>query len=365
MILAVVFYTFIVCTAIQIIYYISFSSSLFNRKQKKRTAEQVPVSVIIFAKDCATALEKNLPFILAQNYTKFEVVLINNASTDNTLEVIEKFKARNHNIKVLDVENNEAFWGNKKYPLTLGIKAAKHEHLLFTSPHAEPVSEFWIAEMAKQFRGKKTITLGYTKYKTKNSLGNFFIRFHNLITALQCFSFAKLGNPFMAFGDNFGYQRKTFFKVKGFINHIKLKYGENDLFLKDAANKKNIAFTIAKDSFIEKEAPTSFENWFQEQRIKSLFKKQYKLKHRFLISFFTVSKSFFYLFGILSFFFYPWQIMLPITLIYFLVQYIVVGIAASRLKEPYLIFVLPFLEIGLLLIQISIFIANLISKPKH
>jgi asparagine N-glycosylation enzyme membrane subunit Stt3 len=62
-------------------------------------------------------------------------------------------------------------------------------------------------------------------------------------------------------------------------------------------------------------------------------------------------------------FFYPWQMILPIVLTYFLVQYIIVGIAANKLKEPYLIFVLPFLEIGLLLIQISIFSANLISKP--
>jgi hypothetical protein len=235
--------------------------------------------------------------------------------------------------------------------------------LLFTSADTEPVSEFWIAEMSKQFSGKRTITLGYTKFKSKNTLANFFIRFHNLVTALQCFSFAKLGSPFMAFGDNFGYQKKTFFKVKGFINHIKLKYGENDLFLKDAATKKNTSFTISKESFIEKNPPSSFRNWFQQQRKKRILKKQYKLKHRFLLSFFTVSKLLFYVCASLLAFFYPWQMILPIVLTYFLVQYIIVGIAANKLKEPYLIFVLPFLEIGLLLIQISIFSANLISKP--
>ncbi|WP_397445579.1 glycosyltransferase [Polaribacter sp. R77954] len=365
MILPVVFYTFIAFTVIQIIYYISFSSSLFNKTNTTPSTDFIPISVVIFAKNCAAALQKNLPLILAQNYARFEIVLINNASTDNTLEVIEKFKAKNDNIKILDVANNETFWGNKKYPLTLGIKAAKHEHLLFTSAHAEPVSEFWIAEMSKQFIGKKTITLGYTTYKNKNTLGNFLIRFHNLITALQCFSFAKFGSPFMAFGENFGYQKKTFFKVKGFINHIKLKYGENDLFLKDAANKNNISFTITKNSIIEKDTPKSFNNWFQQQRKKRILKKQYKLKHRFLISFFTVSKLLFYAFATFLFFFYPWLIMLPIVLTYFLVQFIIVGMAAKKLKEPYLIFVLPFLEIGLLLIQISIFSANLISKPNH
>ena len=62
---------------------------------------------------------------------------------------------------------------------------------------------------------------------------------------------------------------------------------------------------------------------------------------------------------------YPYQIILPIVLTYFLLQYIIIGISAKKLKEPQIIFFLPFLEIGLLLIQISIFSANLISKPNH
>jgi hypothetical protein len=65
------------------------------------------------------------------------------------------------------------------------------------------------------------------------------------------------------------------------------------------------------------------------------------------------------------FFLYPYQIILPIILAYFLLQYIIIGISAKKLKEPQIIFFLPFLEIGLLMIQISIFIGNLISKPKH
>jgi asparagine N-glycosylation enzyme membrane subunit Stt3 len=62
---------------------------------------------------------------------------------------------------------------------------------------------------------------------------------------------------------------------------------------------------------------------------------------------------------------YPWQIILGIVLGYFLVQYIIIGLSAKKLKEPQILFFLPFLDFSLLLIQISIFIANLISKPNH
>ena len=43
-----------------------------------------------------------------------------------------RFQKQSSKIKIVNVKNNEAFWGNKKYALTLGIKAATNEHLLFT-----------------------------------------------------------------------------------------------------------------------------------------------------------------------------------------------------------------------------------------
>ena len=365
MILTVVFYTFVAFTAIQIIYYLTFSSFLFYKKKKKEATEQPPVSIIIFVKNSATSLQKSLPRILAQKYPKFEIVLINNASSDDTAEVLEGFQKNNDNIKILDVDNNEAFWGSKKYALTLGIKAAKYEHLLFTDANSKVLSEFWIEEISKEFAQTKSIILGYEKYKKTNSLTNLFARFENLIKAIQCFSFAKFGSPFMAFDSNFCYRKSDFFKAKGFINHMKIKEGEADLFIKDAASKENISFTISKNSFIEIETPKSFGSWIQKLRIDSSIKKHYKFKHRFLLNFFTFSKVIFYTLATILFFIHPWQIIFPIVLGYFLAQYIIIGISAKKLKEPYLIFLLPFLEIGLLLIQISIFIANLISKPNH
>ncbi len=77
--------------------------------------------------------------------------MINDASTDATLEVMEQFKEQHSNIKIVNVKNNEAFWGNKKYALTLGIKTASHEHLIFTDADCKPQSKHWIKEVALSF----------------------------------------------------------------------------------------------------------------------------------------------------------------------------------------------------------------------
>lgn len=365
MMITVFFYSFVVFTVIQIIYYIAFSSFLFTPKNINEEGIEKPISVIIFAKNQAKNLEKLLPTIINQDYSKFEIVLINNASIDNTEEVLENFSKNYKNIKVLEVENNEAFWANKKYALTLGIKAAKYDHLLFTNADSKPVSKNWISNFNQKFNNHKTIVLGYHKFEKEKSLFNLFIRFENLIQAIKCFGFAHLRNSFMAFDGNFAYHKTEFFKVKGFINHIKIKKGESNLFIKDTSNKENTTICISKNSFTKTKVPKSFSTWFFEKRNNAIIWKKYKPKHQILLALFTISKLFFYVFASILFFFYSYKIMLGFVIAYFLIQYIVVGIASKKLKEPYLLFFLPFLEIGLLLIQISIFIANLISKPDH
>jgi len=141
MIITVFFYVLVATTAIQLIYLFCFSSILFLKKEDQLTAE-IPISVIICAKNEAKNLKEFLHSIISQKYSNFEIVLINDASSDSTLEVMDSFKKKYANIKIVNVQNNEAFWGNKKYALTLGIKASKNEHLLFTDADCKPVSMF-------------------------------------------------------------------------------------------------------------------------------------------------------------------------------------------------------------------------------
>jgi glycosyltransferase involved in cell wall biosynthesis len=365
MILSIVFYSFVVCAVIQIIYYIFFSRFLLKEKKEKINSIENPISVLIFVKNQADNLQKFLPSILEQEYSNFEIVLINNASTDNTDQILDDLKTKHANIKVVNVENNEAFWANKKYALTLGIKAAKYEHLLFTNANCKPVSKYWITEMNNKFTTERTIVLGYSKFKREKSFLNIFIRFENLLNAIQCFTYTKHGTSYSAFANNMAYKRSDFFKANGYINHMKIKNGEADLFIKDVSNSKNTTFCISENSFIESNGSKSFKEWFLQKRELKFIKTKYAFRHRFLLNLFNTTKLFFITLAVILFCYYPYKIVLSIVLTYYLVQYIIIAVSAKKLKEPQIIFFLPFLEIGLLLIQISIFSANFISKPNN
>lgn len=366
-ILHVLFYIFIVVFLVQLFYYAYVFSQVKQKKQHDSTTDKPPISVIVCAKNEDQNLEQFLPSILKQDYPNFELVLINDSSTDNTLKVMQRFKASHDHVKIVDVKNIEAFWGNKKYALTLGIKAATHNHLLFTDADCQPVSNQWISEMGKSFSKDHQMVLGYGAYaKVKNSFLNKLIRFETLMTAVQYFSYCRLGQPYMGVGRNLAYTKDLFFEARGFMDHMHIKSGDDDLFVNQIASDKNTAICLSKNSFTESIPKKTYSEWVFQKRRHISTATHYKTPHRVMLTLFYVSQFLFFTLGIvLLSMLFNWKIVAALIGIRYLSLFISLTLAAKKLEEKDLIPLFPILEVFLIVTQISIFIKNLISKPNH
>ena len=367
LLLNVLFYAFIVIVSIQIIYYVFIFSKFAFAKEDNPSLKKIPVSVIVCAKNEADNLSILIPKLLEQDYSHFEIVLINDASSDDTLEVMESFKAKHSNIKIVNVVNNEAFWGNKKYALTLGIKASSHDFLLFTDADCMPLSNQWIKTMSSHFTNEKSIVIGYGAYtKQSSSFLNKLIRFETLFTAIQYFSYVKIRMPYMAVGRNLAYRKDTFYAVNGFMNHFKIRSGDDDLFVNEAATYQNTSICFSKDSFTTSKPKATFKDLYNQKRRHISTASHYKFKHKFLLGLFYFSQLFFWVLAIILFSL-AFKPIIVISLFVFrlLVQYIIIGYSSKKLDESATILLLPFLEIFLIVFQLSIFMTNLLSKPTH
>ena len=364
--ISVLFYVFVAAAIIQVFYYIAFSSFAFAKFSVKKEKESIPVSVIICAKNEAEKLQKMIPTIISQEYDRFEIVLINDASSDNTLDIMQAFEQAHQQVKVVNVDHNEAFWGSKKYALTLGIKAASYEHLLFTDADCKPVSNNWIAEMTHQFSKSTQLILGYGSYKkVANSFTNLLVRYETLLTAVQYFSYALLGNPYMGVGRNLAYTKTAFFKVNGFVKHLQVRSGDDDLFVQEVASKKNTAICFSQNSFTESIAPKNVKAWFRQKRRHISTAKHYRFQHQFLLGLFFISKFLFFALFTALLFLFDWKVLIAILGGYYLIQFLVIGFSAKKLRDVKVIAFLPFLEISLLIFHFAIFMANTVSKPDH
>ncbi len=342
-------------------YYLLFSKFSFLPAQKF-SSKHFPVSVIVCAKNEAENLTQNIPHWLNQDHPEFELILINDASYDNSLEIMERFAQTDSRIKIVDVQNNEAFWGSKKYALTLGIKKATYKRMLFTDADCKPASSQWISQMTAQFSEEKQLILGYGAYLKQKGILNKLIRFETLLTALQYFSYAKAGIPYMGVGRNLAYTSSLYYQHNGFMSHIKIASGDDDLFVNEAATKKNTAICFSKESFTYSFPKTTFSEWKKQKKRHISTAKYYQLKHKLLLGLFYLSNVLFWVLGVATLFLLDWKI--PVLIIFFrlVIQWIVFAKAAIQLDEKDLRWWIPFFEVFLLFIQFGIFVTNFGSK---
>lgn len=368
LVLEILFYSFILVVLLEIIIYVFiYGRFAFLKAQKIIPNNLQPVSVIVCAKNEEENLKAHLSSLINQSYPNFELVLVNDSSNDNTLEVMEDFAQHHQNVKIVDVKEVETFWGNKKYALTLGIKAAKNELLLFTDADCKPVSNHWIAEMVSQLQGETVIVLGYGAYnKVKNSFLNKLIRFETLLAALRYFSFAKLGSAYMGVGRNLAYTKSSFFKANGFMSHMRIKSGDDDLFVNQVATSKNTTICFTKTSFTTSVPKLIFKTWMDQKRRHISTSKYYQNKHKIALAGLYSLQILFWILGILLIALN--HMLLPVLAIIgtrLLFLYIVFGSTCKKLNDKDVVLLIPILEICLIITHLYIFIHNLISKPYH
>jgi glycosyltransferase involved in cell wall biosynthesis len=331
----VIFYAFSLVTFIQIFYYLFFFRRLaFFVPRVKESYQQHPLSVIVCARDEAANLAKNLPGVLVQTYpTTHEVIVVNHNSQDETPYLLEELRKTFKNLQIVNLTQEAKGIPGKKYPLSIGIKEAKHEILLLTDADCVPATEFWMQKMQDAYEEGTEIVLGYGAYYKKPGLLNKLIRFDTFHSALQYLSYAMAGIPYMGVGRNLSYKKALFFKHKGFssINHV--ASGDDDLFISLAANRKNTTVVIDNDAFTLSEPRKTFGSWVRQKTRHYSTGKYYKPVHKFFLGMYSFTHFIFYPLFVASMFFYDWRIVLGIFLVRFILQAIVYYKSMQKLNE--------------------------------
>ena len=359
----IIFWIYAGAIAIQLIYYwIIFSRFAFYKKKEKRESA-VPVSVVICAKNEFVNLKKNLPLILTQDYPDFEVVVVNDASDDETIFLLEDLEREYSHLKVVRITQDLNFFSGKKFPLALGIKSAKNEHLLLTDADCTPAGSSWIREMASNFISGKDVVLGYGKYKKEKGFLNTIIRYETVMTAIQYFSYALVGIPYMGVGRNLAYKKSLFIESKGFISHYNVASGDDDLFINKVANRKNTQIEVHPESFTISPAKATFRDWWIQKRRHLSTAKYYKIKHKFILGLYSFSLFIVFLSFILLLIVKLSPILVvSLFVLRFFSQLLILKKSTDKLNENKLLLISPLIEVLLLGIYPVIVIANLISK---
>jgi len=282
---------FFICTlilGIQVLYLVIFLIGL--RKGLVGAAQTPhPVSVIVCAHDEEDNLRELIPLLLAQDHPEFEVIIVEDRCNDGTYDYLRQITAEDPRIKMVRVLHKPDHITGKKFGLTLGIRAAKYEWLLFTDADCRPVGSRWVKSMTEHYSNQTQIVLGFSPYEKRPGWLNSFIRFESLLTGIQMVSLANLGRPYMGVGRNLAYTKSLFFLNKGFNSHLDITGGDDDLFVNRQSSKQNTLVSIGPESITLSKPKLRWHD-FLHQKLRHLsVGKRYKLLDKIILALFSVS----------------------------------------------------------------------------
>jgi glycosyltransferase involved in cell wall biosynthesis len=360
-----VFVLFGITWLIQMIYYWAIYSRLAFYRKKPVNTDQEPVSVIICAKNEYQNLLHNLPSVLEQDYPDYEVIVVNDASDDDSIELLNSLTRKYKHLRIFNLERNLNFFSGKKFPLSLGIKSASHDILLLTDADCRPSGPGWIKNMVSNYDPKAEIVLGYGTYRKTVGFLNQMIRYDAFLVAMQYLSFALAGSPYMGVGRNLSYRKGLFYKSKGFTSHYKLKSGDDDLFINRNANRGNTRIEISPDAHTISTAKASLVQWIIQKRRHYSTAQYYRPVFKFLLSLSYISKLLLYLsFVALMVINYNWLITLIAFSVFFASHWVLLALCTNKMRENDLAVLSPVLEIILIVLSPVIYFSNMLIKQE-
>ena len=226
----------------------NFDAMLFSNMQ-------TGFSIIIPFRNEAVHLKALLTSLNQLNYPNdlFEILLINDESTDESVAVIERFLLKNQQLNLKILDSKRVSGSPKKDALTLGISQSNFEWIITTDADCI-VPANWL----KQYNYKilresfKLIAGPVCFYNRKDKLLDAFQQLDFLSLQGATIGSFGLNRPFMCNGANLGFLKSAFLELNGYAANNHIASGD-DVFLMQQfleADAKAVGYLKTRDALV-------------------------------------------------------------------------------------------------------------------
>ncbi len=286
------------------------------RLKKDSSAATPFVSVIIAARNEQRAIADLLESLVNQTYPSYEIIVVNDRSTDSTGDVLRSFQKSNSNIKAVTIDTVPPTMPPKKNALTHGIQASKGDILCFTDADCVP-SRTWIASLVSCFDSTVGVVAGYSPYDASllrseklpglaRRLLYEFISGEEFKGAVWSAGSIGLELAWLCTGRNLAYRRSVFEEVGGF-EQIKISVsGDDDLLIQlvRRQTKWKIRYATFERSFVRTAPPSTFSKFVNQRTRHFSAGKYFTIPMKVFFTLFHAANLFVFL-GAFAYFFAP------------------------------------------------------------
>jgi cellulose synthase/poly-beta-1,6-N-acetylglucosamine synthase-like glycosyltransferase len=192
-------------------------------------------SIVIAARNEEQNISKCLDCVLNQSIglDRYEIIIIDDRSTDSTPQIIAKYSSNYPNVKGLTVKQTPPGVSPKKHAVLQGIKSSVNEIVVFTDADCL-VPDRWLETIDRYFTEDTGLVQGITTYFYPDGMNRLFY-------GLQAIDFLSHGivaasgigahMPINSNANNFAFRKSVFDSVEGYGSAQKIISGDDDLLL--------------------------------------------------------------------------------------------------------------------------------------
>jgi len=174
------------------------------------------VSVIIPARNEQQYVKRCILSLLRQQYPKLELILVDDNSTDNTLNIAKSIQ--DPRLKIISLKRTPSGWTGKSWASQVGYKASRGQILLFTDSDAFFFNKSGISQaVASMIKNHAKVITGLPLIELRDICSKLVMPIYNLFSIYSTPSYRDLSNP----KNSAGYLIGSFFLIdRGILDEI-------------------------------------------------------------------------------------------------------------------------------------------------
>lgn len=236
---------FCVVFIIQIYYLLGIYLKLVLHKKDNFTGESLPVTVIVSLRNEEDRIRDLMERFTSLAYEDYQVIVINEFSEDNTLEILNVLAETNPKIKVTSLSQETRFL--EKQAINLGLKAAKSPWVVQLTPDIHSLHNEWLTKLTGLVDKNTDAVIAYTNIERAKGFRNLIIRLERFNQFMISGSWILKGLPFVFSENNILFRKTLYFGTQGFRMKLNRNFANLELIFNENFSRDNVRITTNPD----------------------------------------------------------------------------------------------------------------------
>ena len=239
-------------------------------KEELSNATLPSISIVIITHDSDHMLQIAIDKVVRQQYPDFEIVVVDNASTDETADVIKRAAAQHPNLlRSTRLPRNTHGLLHMSMAVTLGIRASRKDWIVLLRPNSTPKTDLWLLSIAEAIAKGNRLCIGYNHYygyysaSWERKAARWYR--HRQLLNYNAINSGKR-TPIGAEPSNFTFNKADFLANRGYGKWLHIANYHEQLYAASNAIPRQTTFLTMPDAQVETVLPPIRELWNTERQ---------------------------------------------------------------------------------------------------